>query len=49
MFIYLACRKAGANEMHLLHYIDDPSEVIILFEIEDLQKGKRVSRLKRFT
>jgi hypothetical protein len=26
-----ARRKAGANEKHLLHNIDDPSEVIILF------------------
>ena len=37
-----ARRKAGANEKHLLHNIDDPSEVIILFEIEDLQKAREL-------
>ncbi len=37
-----ARRKAGANETHLLRNIDDPSEVIILFEIEDLKKAREL-------
>jgi hypothetical protein len=29
--------------MHLLRNIDDPNEVIILFELEDLQKAREFS------
>ena len=35
-----ARQKAGLKEEHLLRNIDDPGEVIILFEAEDLQKAK---------
>jgi hypothetical protein len=35
-----ARQKADLKEKHLLRNVDDPSEVIILFEAEDLQKAK---------
>jgi heme-degrading monooxygenase HmoA len=38
-----ARQKAGVSEMHLLRNIDDPNEVIILFELEDLQKAREFS------
>ena len=38
---YLAAReKAGLKQEHLLRNIDDPSGVLILFEVEDLQKAR---------
>jgi hypothetical protein len=33
-------QKAGLKEEHLLRSIDDPNEVVLLFEAEDLQKAK---------
>ena len=33
-------QKAGLKEEHLLRNIDEPSEVLILFEVEDLQKAR---------
>jgi hypothetical protein len=35
-------RKAGANETHLLRNIDNPSEAIILFEIEGVKKAREL-------
>jgi hypothetical protein len=35
-------QAAGATELYLLRNIDDPSEVIILFETEDLQKAREL-------
>jgi hypothetical protein len=35
-----AREKAGLKEEHLLRNADDPNEVILLFEAEDLQKAK---------
>lgn len=35
-----AREKAGLIEEHLLRNIDDPNEVLILFEVEDLQKAR---------
>lgn len=35
-----ARQKAGLKEEHLLRNTDDPNEVILLFEAEDLQKAK---------
>jgi uncharacterized protein YeaO (DUF488 family) len=32
--------KAGLKEEHLLRNIDDPSEVLLLYEVEDLQKAR---------
>jgi hypothetical protein len=38
-----ARQAAGATELYLLRNIDDPSEVIILFEAkEDLQKAREL-------
>jgi hypothetical protein len=38
---HLAAReKAGLKEEHLLRNIDDPNEVLILFEVADLQKAR---------
>jgi hypothetical protein len=38
---YLAIRqKAGLKEKCVLHNIDDPNEVITLFELEDVQKAR---------
>ncbi len=36
-------QAAGATELYLLRNIDDPSEVIILFEADDIQKAKEFS------
>jgi hypothetical protein len=33
-------QKAGLKEEHLLRNIDEPNEVLILFEVEDLQKAR---------
>jgi hypothetical protein len=35
-----AREKAGLKQEHLLRNIDDPDEVLILFEVEDLQKAR---------
>ena len=35
-----ARQKAGLKEVHLLRNIDDPNEVLLLFEAEDLQKAR---------
>jgi hypothetical protein len=35
-----ARQAAGGTELYLLRNIDDPNEVIVLFEIEDLQKAR---------
>jgi hypothetical protein len=35
-----ARQKAGLKEERLLRNIDDPNEVLILFETEDLQKAR---------
>jgi hypothetical protein len=35
-----ARQKAGLKEEHLLRNADDPNEVILLFEADDLQKAK---------
>jgi hypothetical protein len=32
--------SAGLKEKHLLRNIDNPNEIILLFEAEDLQKAK---------
>ena len=38
---YLPIRqKAGLKEKYVLHNIDDPNEVITLFELEDVQKAR---------
>ena len=38
---YLLTRqKAGLKEKYVLHNIDDPNEVITLFELEDVQKAR---------
>ena len=38
---YLPARqKAGLKEKHVLHNLDDPNEVITLFELEDVQKAR---------
>jgi hypothetical protein len=36
----LARQKAGLKELHLLRNADDPNEVILLFEADDLQKAR---------
>jgi heme-degrading monooxygenase HmoA len=33
-------QDAGLKEVHLLRNIDDPTEVVLLFQAEDLQKVK---------
>ena len=35
-----ARQKAGLKEVHLLRNIDDPNEVVLLFEAEDVQKAR---------
>jgi hypothetical protein len=35
-----ARQKAGLKELHLLRNADDPNEVILLFEADDLQKAR---------
>ena len=35
-----ARQKAGLKQEHLLRSIDDPNEVILLFEAEDVQKAQ---------
>ena len=35
-----ARQKAGLKEEHLLRNADNPNEVILLFEADDLQKAK---------
>jgi hypothetical protein len=35
-----ARQKAGLQEEHLLRNIDDPNEVILLFEAEDIEKAR---------
>ena len=35
-----ARQKAGLKEEHLLRSTDDPNEVILLFQAEDVQKAK---------
>ena len=37
-----ARQKAGLKQEHLLHDIDDPSEVILLFDAEDVQKAREL-------
>ena len=36
----LARQEAGLREVHLLRNVDDPTEVILLLEAEDLQRAK---------
>jgi len=33
-------QKAGLKQQYLLRNIDDPNEVLIFFEVEDLQKAR---------
>ena len=35
-----ARQKAGLKEVHLLRNIDDPNEVVLLFEAEDVQRAR---------
>lgn len=35
-------RKAGFTRWHLMRNIDDPKDIIIVFECGDLEKAKRV-------
>ena len=35
-----ARQNAGLRELHLLRNVDDPNEVIVLLEAEDLQRAK---------
>ena len=35
-----ARQGVGLKELHLLHNVDEPNEVILLFEAEDLQRAK---------
>jgi hypothetical protein len=35
-----ARQDAGLKEVHLLRNIDDPTEVVLLFQAEDLQKAR---------
>lgn len=35
-----ARQEAGLREVHLLRNVDDPTEVILLLEAEDLQRAK---------
>ncbi len=35
-----ARQEAGLRDVHLLRNIDDPTEVVLLFEAEDLQKAR---------
>jgi hypothetical protein len=35
-----ARQKAGLKELHVLRNADDPNEVILLFEADDLQKAR---------
>ncbi len=35
-------QKAGLKQEHLLHNIDDPSKVVLLFEAEDVQKAREL-------
>ena len=37
-----ARQKAGLKEEHLLRSIDNPNEVILLFEAEDVQKAREL-------
>jgi hypothetical protein len=37
-----ARQKAGLKQEHVLRSIDDPSEVILLFEAEDVQKAREL-------
>jgi hypothetical protein len=36
-----ARQEAGLKEERLLRNVDDPSEVILLFEVKDLEKGRQ--------
>lgn len=36
----LSRQKAGLKEKYVLHNIDDPNEVITLFELEDVQRAR---------
>ena len=38
-----ARQKAGLKEKHLLRNIDVPNEVILLFEVEDVEKAREFS------
>jgi hypothetical protein len=38
-----ARQKAGLKEEHLLRNIDDPNEVILLFQVEEIEKAKEFS------
>jgi hypothetical protein len=38
-----ARQAASATELYLLRNIDDPNEIVILFEAEDLQKAPEFS------
>jgi hypothetical protein len=38
-----AREKAGLKEEHLLHNIDDPNEVILLFQVREIEKAKEFS------
>ena len=35
-----ACQKTGLKELYLLRNTDDPNEVFLLFEADDLQKAR---------
>jgi hypothetical protein len=41
-------QKAGLKEKYVLHNIDNPNEVITLFELDDLQKARELSRVSQF-
>jgi hypothetical protein len=45
----LARQKAGLKEKYLLRSIDDPNEVILLHEAEDIQKVKEFASSSDFT
>jgi hypothetical protein len=38
-----ARKEGGLQEEHLLRNMDDPNEVILLFEVKDLEKAKEFS------
>jgi hypothetical protein len=37
-------QKAGLKEVHLLRNIDDPNEVVLLFQAEEIAKAKEFSK-----
>ena len=41
-------QKAGLREKNLLRSVDNPNEVVLLFEAEDLKKAQALYRVIRF-